>query len=246
MKSQTFLVDNMEGMSWYPDHFFSLGISDPPYGIDGNSHRKNSGRGKLAVSRNYHNALWDQGIPTDAFFAELKRVSVNQIIFGANYFPQISGTPFKTPRRKEWPQFIEDNPTNWIIWDKCNGTNSFNDCELIYTTFNRPTSIFKFMWNGMMQGKSIFEGHLMQPIKELNQNRIHPTEKPTRLYKFLFMEFVQSGSKVLDTHLGSGSSRIAAHEMNLPFVGMETDLTYFTDQENRFKTIQRQLSFPFL
>ena len=67
------------------------------------------------------------------------------------------------------------------------------------------------------------------------QNRIHPTQKPVDLYKWLLRRFAKPGDKILDTHLGSGSSRIAAHEMGYDFVGCEKDAEYFLLQEKRFK-----------
>lgn len=82
--------DNMDLMREFPDKYFDLAIVDPPYGIDGNSHRKNKSRGKLIMSKDYHTALWDQPIPTDEYFTELFRVSKNQIIFGGNYFSQLA------------------------------------------------------------------------------------------------------------------------------------------------------------
>jgi site-specific DNA-methyltransferase (adenine-specific) len=87
-------IDCMEYMAGIPNNSFDLAIVDPPYGINGNSHRRNKIRGRMAKSNDYHMALWDQPIPTQDYFKELFRVSKNQIVFGANYFEQI-GEPQK-------------------------------------------------------------------------------------------------------------------------------------------------------
>jgi site-specific DNA-methyltransferase (adenine-specific) len=218
----------------FPDQFFDIGSVDPVYGIDGNSHRNNKSRSRATNSKEYHNALWDQQKTGDEYFTELKRVTEHQIIFGANYFPAICSTEFKTPRRHEYEQFIKDHPTNWIIWDKVNSTTGFNDCELVWVSFPVPTEVFYFMWSGMMQGKSFREGTVMNPFKEKNQKRIHPTEKPFEVYKYLLSRFAKPGYKILDTHLGSGSQRIVCYDLNLNFVGTEIDSKYYEDQENRY------------
>lgn len=97
------------------------------------------------------------------------------------------------------------------------------------------------MWNGMMQGKGIKEGHIQQGNKKLNEKRIHPTQKPIALYLWLFDRFAKAGDLILDTHVGSGSSRIAAYKAGLNYVGFEIDETYFNAQEKRFNQYRQQL-----
>ncbi len=72
--------------------------------------------------------------------------------------------------------------------------------------------------------------------------KIHPTQKPVALYDWIFKNYAKEGDKILDTHLGSGSSRIAAHKANLDFVGCEIDETYFRKQEERFNSFANQIS----
>ncbi|MZL40998.1 hypothetical protein GT717_27925 [Clostridium beijerinckii] len=79
------------------------------------------------------------------------------------------------------------------------------------------------MWNGMNQGKSISEGHIMQGDKSKNEKRIHATQKPVNLYKWILMNYANPGDKILDTHVGSASSLVACHEMGLDFLGFELD-----------------------
>lgn len=98
------------------------------------------------------------------------------------------------------------------------------------------------MWSGMMQGKSITEGDTMQGNKSLNEKRIHPTQKPVALYDWIFKNYAEPGQKILDTHLGSGSSRIAAYEAGLGFIGFEIDPFYFQLEEERFSEHTSQTS----
>lgn len=201
-------MDCMEGMKQYPDKYFELAIVDPPYGI-GEDGRTNHTRGKLAKSKNYSNReKYDNEPPSIQFFNELLRVSKNQIIWGANHF--ISRIPYDSPA--------------WIVWDKENGETDFADCELAWTSFDCATRKVKIRWHGMLQ-------HNMKN-KEL---RIHPNQKPIALYEWLLRNYAKPGDKILDTHLGSGSSRIAAYKTGFDFYGFENARSYYEDQEKRFK-----------
>lgn len=90
------------------------------------------------------------------------------------------------------------------------------------------------LWSGMNQAKSIKEPTVMQGNKKLNEKRIHPTQKPKLLYQILFNRFCKPNDKILDTHLGSGSSRIVAEKMGFYFKGFEIDSEYYLKQEQRF------------
>lgn len=201
-------MDCMEAMRQMQDKCFDLAVVDPPYGI-GENGESNKTRSCLAKSKDYKPFFGkDLEPPESEYFLELIRVSKNQIIFGANHFAN------KIP-----------NPSSscWIVWDKENGENDFADCELAYTSFKTSVRIFRFRWQGMLQGN--------MKNKEF---RIHPTQKPVALYAWIFSHYANPGDKVLDTHLGSGSSRIAAYEAGLDFVGFEIDKDYFEKQEERF------------
>lgn len=115
----------------------------------------------------------------------------------------------------------------FIIWDKGESIyeRDFAECEYAWASFDQSSRIFK---------------------KNPNQlDRIHPTQKPVALYKWLLKNYAKPGDKILDTHLGSGSSRIAAYEMGFDFTGYEIDKDYFEAQEKRYKqhTAQTKL-FP--
>jgi site-specific DNA-methyltransferase (adenine-specific) len=210
----------MELMAKYPDGYFELVIVDPPYGI-GESGKTNKTRGKLAVSKNYKSFAGDDlKAPDTKYFQELKRISKNQIIWGANHF--ISKIPFDS--------------SCWIVWDKDNGETDFADCELAYSSFKTAVRKFKFRWQGMLQENMANK-----------EERIHPTQKPVALYKWILQNYAKEGDKILDTHLGSGSSRIAAHDMKFDFVGCELDKDYFEAMEDRFKKhISQQTIFDIL
>lgn len=130
----------------------------------------------------------------------------------------------------------------WIVWDKCHPEGiKFADAELAWTSFNTKTRIFRFLWNGMCQGTP-GNGAKMQGDKSKNEKRIHPTQKPVALYTWIFQNYAKPGDRILDTHLGSGSSRIAAHDMGLDFTGYEIDADYFHLQEERFTAHTQQIS----
>ena len=86
MRSVVYLMDCLEGLKQIPEKYFELAIVDPPYGIDADQKRGDTGRNGHIKQRDYHIGNWDKGIPTPEYFAELKRVSKNQIIWGGNYF----------------------------------------------------------------------------------------------------------------------------------------------------------------
>lgn len=236
----------MQLMSRYPNLYWDLAVDDPPY-FNGPNKLGYYGAGwsSLGVKRDIYEKVGTWDIPGQEYFDMVRRKSRNQIIFGANYFDFIE-QPYKTPRKgPEFDQWLEDHPTGWIVWDKCNDTSTFNDFELAWTSFDRPTVVFKFMWNGMLQGKSATEGHIMQGNKKLNEKRIHPTQKPTPLYKYIFTEYARSGQKILDNFLGSGSSAIAAHDYGLDFTGCEKDPIHYQKAMKRINTHRQQQMIKF-
>jgi len=230
-------TDNMGLMASYNYPAFDLGLVDPEYGIGASKPTKKPNKAiqkngsVMRVKNNqYVHKDWDSKPPCDSYFSELGRVTTNQIIFGANYFDSIMA-PCKPPRRDHFDQFLINNPVGFIIWDKCNSTSDQFDCEIIYTSFTFPSFVLKYMWAGMMQGRSISEGHIMQGDKSLNQKRIHPTEKPIILYKYLIQLAINQIGKqhllVLDTHGGSFGNAIACYDMDVDLVICEKDKDYY-------------------
>lgn len=212
--------DNMALMARYPDKYFDLAIVDPPYGIDGNSHRKNHSRTKAAKAKKYHSALWDQPIPDESYFKELFRVSKHQIIWGCNYYAKYIPSVGR------------------IVWDKVNGNSTFSDAEIASCSLHDSVRLFSFMWNGMMQGKDFKGG--MQGNKSLNEKRIHPSQKPVAIYKWLLDKYSKPGYKILDTHLGSGSIAIACHDLGRDLIASELEEIYFNDAIQRINNHTNQ------
>ena len=208
-------VDCLPAMELFQDNYFDLAVVDPPY-FSGPERRGFYGSkvSKIGVHRDYPvSPAWSK--PEPEYFRELFRVCRHYIVWGCNYFDY----KFATGR---------------IVWDKCNGSSSFSDCEIAATDLFTSVRLFRYMWSGMMQGKSITEGDTMQGNKNLNEKRIHPTQKPVALYDWIFKNYAEPGQKILDTHLGSGSSHIAAYEAGLDFIGFEIDPFYFQLEEERF------------
>ena len=208
-------MDCMIGMNEYPDKYFDLAIVDPVYGgvtkggyMNDDRDGKVIGTGK-AKQKGYHNGLWQQKKTDASYFKELFRVSKNQIVWGGNYFAN------NLPESQ-----------CWIVWDKKHPEGiKFADGELAWTSFNSSLRIFRFLWNGMLQ----------EHMGKDKEKRIHPTQKPVALYEWILRNYAKEGDKILDTHVGSGSSRIACAKLGFDFIGYEIDKKYFEDQEKRFK-----------
>jgi site-specific DNA-methyltransferase (adenine-specific) len=191
--------DNMKLMGRYEDNHFDLAIVDPPYGIDINSSGRlghYGGKGKK----------WDNEIPNLEYFAELQRVSKNQIIWGANYFNM--------------------PPTRcFLIWDKQQPEGvSFASCEYAWTSFNESAKTFYYRPQGA------------------DPYRIHPTQKPIKLYKWILNKYANEGDKILDTHLGSGSIAIACHDLGFELTACELDTDYFNAAMKRIEDHKKQLT----
>lgn len=206
-------TDCMEYMAGLPDRSFGLAIVDPPYGI-GAYANGTMGGGVLAKQSRYKATEWDAAAPSQEYFMELRRVSVNQIVWGANHF--ITSMPLSSPC--------------WIVWNKQNGENNFADAELAWTSFPSAVRMFSFRWQGMLQGNMAEKEY-----------RIHPTQKPVALYDWIYKNYLPNGGRVIDTHLGSGSNRIAADKAgNIDFTAFEIDKDYFDAQEKRFRDYKAQ------
>lgn len=162
-----------------------------------------------------HNSSYkNNSIPDQSYFIELFRVSKHQIIWGANYY--INYLP-------------ADN--HWICWDKHRDfkTQHASEGELAWHSFNIPIRIIKKMWNGACVCEK--------------RSGIHPHEKPVGLYDWIYKNYLPNGGKVIDTHLGSGSNRIAAHKAgNIDFTGYEIDKDYFDAADKRYQDFIKQLT----
>jgi site-specific DNA-methyltransferase (adenine-specific) len=200
-----FNCDCMDFMREVPDRYYELAIVDPPYGIKIGINGK-VGEDNCAPCKQYKPVKWDNNSPKKEYFDELFRISKNQIIFGANHF--ISKMPYDS--------------SCWLIWNKDNGKSNFSDAELAWGSFKTAIRIFKFRWNGMLQ----------ENMKE-KEYRIHPTQKPIQLYKWLLTNYAKRGDKIFDSHGGSFSSACACLDMGFEFDGCELDKEYFDNAVER-------------
>lgn len=115
----------------------------------------------------------------------------------------------------------------FIFWYKHQPVDSYADGELAWTSYKKTAKCFDYAYFGGVHA---------------DECRIHPTQKPVALYAWIFARYAKPGDKILDTHLGSGSSRIAAYDAGLDFVGCEVDKNYYAAQEERFAAHTAQLS----
>lgn len=216
-------ADCMEVMKTFKDKQFDLAIVDPEYGIDvANLTRTKGVAGKSKtfnqnIKHTYKPKDWDKQRPQKEYFDELQRVSKNQIVWGGNYFADL------LPPKK-----------GWIFWDKkitnANNTN-FSDGELAWTSFDCILRRFTYDWIGF--------GYLNNPQGE---KKIHPTQKPIQLYKWLLQNYAKEGDTILDTHFGSLSIGIACHDMKFDLTAIELDKDYYEMAKQRLINHQRQLT----
>jgi len=214
-------IDCMEYMATCEDNAFDLAIVDCPYGI-GETAKRSKQRVPKTQSKKWRNRKapdykgndsWDNSSPDKKYFLELMRVSKNQIIWGANHF---AGD-------------FESSSSGWVVWFKkrFDEKNDFSDAELAYTSFKRGCRLFHMPWIGF-------------GAVNAGEKRIHPTQKPVKLYDWLLTNYAKPGQRILDTHLGSASSAIAAHYFGVDFVGCELDKDYYDAACQRFDDQTRQ------
>ena len=111
-------------------------------------------------------------------------------------------------------------------------TNEFSDCEFAWLSPNMGVArMFRFIWSGMIQGNM-----------KNKEYRIHPTQKPVALYRWLLEHYAKEGDKILDTHVGSASSLIACREMGFKYVGFEIDEDYFRMAKKRLDQAENQVN----
>jgi len=207
--------DCLEAMKRMEDGKYDLAIVDPPYGInmDGDIYgeRKPSKKWNRPQKKDYDNKQWDNKRPSKEYFDELIRISKNQIIFGGNYFTDLIPVS-----------------GGWFVWDKgINENMTLSMGELAWISKTNSVKIKKFLWSGFAKCEEV--------------NRIHPTQKPVELYRWILQNYAKKGDTILDTHLGSGSIAIACHDMGYSLDGYELDTDYFEAASKRLREHQRQL-----
>jgi site-specific DNA-methyltransferase (adenine-specific) len=207
--------DCMALMARYPDKYFDLAVVDPPYGIGMDNSNKRTKPSRPNSYTNYPEFRYHK--------ADWDIVRPN-----AEYFNAL----FKVSKHQIiWGAnyFCEYLPSGygWIFWDKINGLdNCFSDGEFAFSSKGIQSRYFKCSAFHNLKG---------------GKDRIHPTQKPVALYDWIFKNYAKEGYKILDTHLGSGSSRISAWKAGLDFTACELDEDYFAAQEKRFKEFTAQM-----
>jgi len=211
MISEVYNMDCIEGMKQYPDKHFDLAVVDPPYGI---------GAGNVNfINRNTANKNAEKFYRVN----DWDKIRPDKI-----YFDEIRRV---SKNQIVWGgNYFVDlmQPARcFLVWDKKTGDNSYADCEMALTSFDANAKIYTKHWLG-------------SKAKD-NDGRLHPTQKPIGLYEWIYKLFTKEEDLILDTHLGSQSSRIAANKAGLDFVGFEIDKEYFEQGNERYNNFISQL-----
>jgi len=219
---------NMELMSRYPDKYFDLAVVDPPYGIGVSKMAYLQENRTTVLQKNgtrlrprktiYKKSEWDCNVPDESYFSKLFRVSKNQIIWGIEYYeiPNISNG------RIRWDKLVPENL-------------SFKKYELAYCSLMEHEEVFTFLYSGFNVGKRLASPTTPERSMKKIERRIHPTQKPIALYKWILDRYAKPGDKILDTHLGSMSIAIACHDYDFELTGCELDSDYYKDGIKRVR-----------
>ncbi|MFK5892866.1 MAG: DNA methyltransferase [Pseudomonadota bacterium] len=226
-----YFMDCMEYMKSISDNHYDVAIVDPEWGrkehggINRSKFVKQNNGSKMFVDGNkYKLKCWDEVAVGREYFKELFRISKNQIIFGVNYFEQNFGS-------------------GRIVWDKCNSGSDQSDCEIAYNSMTSRVDLFRYMWRGMLQGSGVYNGHVQQGNKKLNEVRIHPCQKPVALYDYILTNFIEKGMIIFDSHHGSGSLSVSCNKLGYKIDACENDQDYFEDSLVRIGDVLRQADF---
>lgn len=187
----------MEYMRSVPDKHFDLACCDPPYFDGPQKPGYYEGTKQKTKTGVYKDISGTWKIPGKEYMNELVRVSKNQIIWGINYL-DIKALGGR------------------IVWVKGSEDSPFSMAEIAYQSFYNRVDLFQYLWSGFWRETGAEK-----------ETRIHPTQKPIKLYEWVLGRYAKQGQRIFDSHLGSGSSAIAANNMGFEFVGCELDVDYY-------------------
>jgi len=211
---ELFNEDCLPAMKRYPDKYFEMAIVDPPYGLGFDGEVESMVSHRLDSRwRNRHGSGYI-------------RKEWDKEIPSQNYFNEL----YRISKNQIiWGanHFTLPISRGWIYWDKGVAADfTLSDGELAWTSFKKPIRCFRFLWAGFR--------------KEEPETRIHPTQKPVKLYEWLLKNYAKQGDKILDTHFGSGSIAIACYNLDFSLTGFEIDKDYFDGAVNRLEEHKKQ------
>lgn len=217
-------ADCMEFMRNCPDKLFDLAVVDPPYG--GSTDMKHHGRG---------------GTRFGGLFDRYKKVERTGSGWENKYKKKIIDWD-EAPKQEYFDELfrISKNQIIWggnyfslpptrgfIVWDKMNISENFS------------MSMCEYAWSSFINTNAKIVRVIPQGVDTI---RFHPTQKPVKLYDWIYSNYAKEGDKILDTHLGSGANRISALRVGLDFVGLEIDSEYFSKSQQWFESEASQIS----
>jgi site-specific DNA-methyltransferase (adenine-specific) len=215
MISEVYNIDCIEFMQKFRDKHFELAIVDPPYGI--NADIKNNGKNS---DRHEKTSL--------AKINTYKKTKWDNETPNEDYFNEL-----KRVSKKQiiWGANFFGLIGGMLYWHKNVTMPTYSTGELAWLSWLQKIDFVNITWHGMLQ-------HNMKD----KEQRIHPTQKPVDLYRWLLQNYAKEGDKILDTHLGSGSSRIACDMEGFDFYGCELDQDYFEAHQKRWTEYKKQLT----
>lgn len=208
----------MDLMARYPDKHFDLAIVDPPYGINAPNMSATPQQRRSRLQR----LNGGGGKLKNRILNQAKKITWDDAIPDAEYFLVLKRV---SKNQIIWGGNYFPLPPSrcYLCWDKVQPWENFSQIELAWTSFDSPARIFKF--------------------DNRTGDKIHPTQKPVKLYRWLLENYAQPGDKILDTHLGSGSIAIACHYLGFDLTGCELDAEYFEAMQKRIQQETSQISF---
>jgi site-specific DNA-methyltransferase (adenine-specific) len=202
----------MKLMARYPDNYFDLAIVDPPYGIGFSDYQRGS-----------------SGVKVKERYTKNGKKKWDNTIPSDLYFNEL----FRVSKNQiiwggnYFPELWLNGCKGFIFWFKHQPVDNFAKGELAWSSFNKPAQCFDYMYYGNINSDAV---------------RLHPTQKPVALYKWILDKYAKQGDKILDTHLGSGSIAIACHDYGFELTACELDAEYYQKAIERIKSHTSQLN----